>query len=130
MPASQLFYALNGSVVGLCAAPRPQQQEAEAAAGSGDAQPQCPPALLPCLGLGFVRAADAERGRLHILTGVPECELEDVTALQLGKLELPASLLQTGAYLARNLCLFSLTSAGTGAGAIKSRNNLLRASQL
>lgn len=50
--------------------------------------------------------------------------------LQLGKLELPSSLLQSGAYLSPYLCLFSLTSMGTGAGVIKSRNNLLRQSQL
>ena len=127
VPASQLFYALNGAVVGLCGAAVAPQQPA-AAAGAG-AAPE-PPAALPCLGLGIVRAADAARRRLHILTAVPPEELEGVTTLQLGKLELPASLLQTGAHMAPYLCLFSLSSMGTGAGAIKSRNNLLRQSQL
>ncbi|PRW58709.1 polynucleotide 5 -hydroxyl-kinase NOL9 [Chlorella sorokiniana] len=57
-------------------------------------------------------------------------ELESVSVLQLGRLELPASLLQTGAHMCPYLALFSLSSTGTGAGAIKSRGNLLRISQL
>lgn len=92
--------------------------------------PQSQPAALPCLGLGLVRAADAAAGRLLILTAVPEEELESVSVLQLGRLELPASLLQTAAHLSPYLCLHSLSSTGTGAGAIKSRNNLLRQGQL
>lgn len=51
-------------------------------------------------------------------------------SLQLGKLELPSSLLQSSSFLSPYLCLFSLTSIGTGAGVIKSRNNLVRQSQL
>jgi polynucleotide 5'-hydroxyl-kinase GRC3/NOL9 len=132
VPASQLFYALNGTVVGLCgpaSAPQKPAAAAPAPAGAGVA-PAPPAAALPCLGLGIVRAADAARRRLHILTTVPPEELEGVTTLQLGKLELPGSLLQTGAHMAPYLCLFSLSSMGTGAGAIKSRNNLLRQSQL
>ena len=130
VPSSQLFYALNGAVVGLCGAAATPQQPAGAAAGAGAGAAPAPPAALPCLGLGIVRAADAARRRLHILTAVPPEELEGVATLQLGKLELPASLLQTGAHMAPYLCLFSLSSMGTGAGAIKSRNNLLRQSQL
>lgn len=119
MPSSQLYRALNGAVVGLCGT-APEQPLA-----AGQA-----PAALPCLGLGIVRAADAAARRLHVLTALPEAELEGVTVLQLGRLELPASLLQTGVHMAPHLCLFSLSSMGTGAGAIKSRNNLVRLSQL
>lgn len=106
--------------MGLCSAA--PQQAARPAAGA-------PPPPLPCLGLGIVRAADARRRRLLILTAVPEAELDSVAVLQLGRLELPASLLQTGAHLSPYLCLHSLSSMGTGAGAIKSRNNLARQSQ-
>lgn len=77
-----------------------------------------------------MRAAGGRRRRLHILTAVPEAELESVSVLQLGRLELPASLLQTAAHMCPYLALFSLSSTGTGAGAIKSRGNLLRISQL
>lgn len=130
MPASQLFYALNGAVVGLCTTePEPQAAAAPAAAPAAGAGGEgAPPPW--CLGLGIVRAADARRRRLHLLTPVPEAELQSVGVLQLGRLELPASLLQTGARMCPYLALFSLTSSGTGAGAIKSRGNLLRISQL
>ena len=139
MPASQLFYALNGAVVGLCAGPSQSpllQGGAVAAAASLDTPapapaPANPLPPLPCLGLGIVRAADAQRRRLYLLTPLPAAELERVRVLQLGsRLELPASLLQTPAHLCPYLCLFSISSMGTGAGATKSRNNLLRQSQL
>jgi polynucleotide 5'-hydroxyl-kinase GRC3/NOL9 len=121
VPPSRLYYALNGGVVGLCCSPPSQPL---------GTPPQAQPPALPCLGLGIVRAADAAARRLFILTAVPEAELESVSVLQLGRLELPASLLQTAAHLSPYLCLHSLSSMGTGAGAIKSRNNLLRQGQL
>lgn len=121
MPSSQLFRALNGAVVGLCSAPPSQPQQAQQEQQEQQA---------PCLGLGIVRAADAAARRLLILTPIPQDELESVRLLQLGRLELPSSLLQTGAHMSPYLALHSLSSAGTGAGAIRSRNNLLRASQL
>ena len=117
LPAEQLGHALNAAVVGLCAAPAQQQEQAA----------QLP---APCLGLGIVRAVDARRRLLYVLTPLPEERLQAVAALQLGRLELPARLLQTGAVMAPHMALFCMSSIGTGAGAIKSRNNLLRQSQL
>jgi hypothetical protein len=118
VPSSQLFYALNGAVVGLCGAAATTQQPAGAAAGAGAGAAPAPPAALPCLGLGIVRAADAARRRLHILTAVPPEELEGVATLQLGKLELPASLLHTAA--ARVGCETGSCSrvGGSAAGAL------------
>lgn len=131
MPGSQLFYALNGAVVGLCARdPEPPPSPAAGGTVAAAAADGASPAPPRCLGLGIVRAADGRRRRLHILTAVPEAELESVSVLQLGRLELPASLLQTAAHMCPYLALFSLSSTGTGAGAIKSRGNLLRISQL
>ncbi|GAB4817782.1 hypothetical protein N2152v2_004828 [Parachlorella kessleri] len=115
---SQLPRALNGALVGLCSAPA--QHASEDPAGQ-------PP---PCLGLGFVRAVDARKRLLYVLTDLQEEELEQVATLQLGKLELPSSLLQSSAYQSPYLSLFSLTTSGTGAGVIRSRNNLARQSQL
>eukprot|EP00887_Chlorella_sp_A99_P005329 scaffold1.g5329.t1 len=131
---SQLAYALNASVVGLCG-PAPEQGDAAmvgtvAATAADSLLAAPPPSSLPCLGLGVVRAADARSGRLHVLTPVAEGQLERVTALQVGRLELPAALLQTGAFLCPYLSLFGMSTAGTGSGAIKSRNNLVRLSQL
>ncbi len=112
VPPSQLAYALNGAIVGLC--------------GSAEA----PDAPAPCLGLGIVRAADGGAGRLLLLTPLGAEELEGVAALEVGRLELPTVLLQTARLQSPYLALHSLSAAGTGAGAIKSRNNLLRAGQL
>lgn len=108
-----MAYAFNGAVVGLCRA-RP-----------------APAAPAPCLGLGIVRSADtAGAGRLLLLTPVPAAGLEAVASLQLGRLELPGPLLQTGGCMSPYMALFSMSSMGTGAGAIKSRNNLPRQGQL
>jgi polynucleotide 5'-hydroxyl-kinase GRC3/NOL9 len=110
---AELPRVLNGAVVGLCRA-----------AGAP------PGAPLPCLGLGVVRAVDAAAGRAYVLTDVEEDALQAVDTLQVGRLELPPALLQTGGALSPYLALFSLATAGTGAGANKSRNNLQRAGQL
>ncbi len=48
---------------------------------------------------------------------------------QVGRLELPPELLQGGGFASPYLSIGSIAAAGTGAGAIKSRNNLLRAAQ-
>ncbi len=47
----------------------------------------------------------------------------------MGRLELPPELLQGGGFVSPYLSIGSIAAAGTGAGAIKSRNNLLRAAQ-
>ena len=47
-------------------------------------------------------------------------------AYQVGKSELPSSLLQTSEYVFPYLGLFSLSTEATGAGAIKSRSNITR----
>ena len=131
VPPSQQAYALNGMVVGLCTAPAAAGKVQLAAAEAGGARsPAAPPSSLPCLGLGVVRAVDGRRGRVHVLTPVPEQALERVTMLQVGRLELPAALLQTASHLSPYLSLFSMSTMGTGSGAIKSRNNLLRQGQL
>lgn len=49
---------------------------------------------------------------------------------QVGRLELPPELLQSGPVVSPYLSTWSIGTAGTGAGAIKSRNNLARAAQL
>lgn len=122
---SQLWHALNGAVVGLCTVAAPEEQRQQQQQQQRQQQPS-----LPCLGLGLVRAADASCGALQLLTAVPEAELERTRVLQLGRLELPAALLQTPRFMSPYLSLFGMSTAGTGSGAIKSRGNLMRASQL
>jgi hypothetical protein len=53
----------------------------------------------------------------------------DPSCLQVGRLELPPELLQSGPVGSPYLSTWSISTVGTGAGVIKSRNNLLRAAQ-
>ena len=115
LPPHELARSLNAAVVGLCAAPPP------------GADPADPP---PCLGLGLVRTADAAARQLHVVTPLEEEALLGVASLQLGRLELPATLLQTPARMSPYLALFGVAPGSAGAAAIRSRNNLLRQSQL
>jgi polynucleotide 5'-hydroxyl-kinase GRC3/NOL9 len=115
MPYSQTLRVLNASVVGLCYSENTSQD-----AGN----------LLPCLGLGIVRSIDVSSNKLYILTPLDITTVQRVTHLLVGKLELPSSLLQTETFKSPYLALHAMASEGTGAGAGKSRNNLLRLSQL
>jgi polynucleotide 5'-hydroxyl-kinase GRC3/NOL9 len=115
----QLPYLLNGSLVALLG--KGQAGEAGGAARQ---------ALRPCLGVGLVRAVDARRGLLYLLTDLSEEALGCVEALQLGRLELPHSLLQCAPLQSPYLALGCLAGGASGAGTIKARNNLQRVSLL
>ncbi len=117
--ADQLPYLLNGSLVALLGA-----QQAPEPGGL----PQQP--LRPCLGVGLVRAVDARRGLAYLLADLREEELQGVEVLQVGRLELPPSLLQCGALQSPYLALGCLAAGASGAGTIKARNNLQRVSLL
>jgi polynucleotide 5'-hydroxyl-kinase GRC3/NOL9 len=122
---ADLAAALNGAVVGLAAAAAaPSDGDNEAVAAAASQQPR------ECLGLGLVRAVDARRQALYLLTDVPAEQLSRVEVLTLGKLELPDRLLEGRGAASPYQGLFCLTSTATGAGQIKSRNNLLRASRM
>jgi polynucleotide 5'-hydroxyl-kinase GRC3/NOL9 len=84
----------------------------------------------PCLGVGLIRAYDGATGLLYVLTNVCEEQLQQVHSLQVGKLELPERLLATSQFATPYQSIFCLSTAATGAGQIKSRNNLLRVSLL
>eukprot|EP00890_Picochlorum_soloecismus_P005943 jgi/Picsp_1/634/NSC_00630-R1_pre-mrna cleavage complex ii protein family len=116
MPYSQTLRVLNASVVGLCYSEN----------STPDAAGNC----FPCLGLGIVRSIDASSNIVCILTPLGTTTVQRVTHLLVGKLELPSSLLQTETLKSPYLALHAMASEGTGAGAGKSRNNLLRLSQL
>lgn len=118
--SSQLAYALNGAIVGLCG------KQHGSGGGGGDGPLS---GLAPCLGLGLVRTADGASGKLYVLSPLSLEELENVELLEIGRLELPPAMLQTGKFLSPYLALHSLSTAGTGAGANKSRNNLMRLGQ-
>eukprot|EP00884_Botryococcus_braunii_P005046 jgi/Botrbrau1/14542/Bobra.0212s0009.1 len=126
-PSEQLR-AVNGALVGLLRCPEhaSPRKEHDAAVGGRDAEDQLP----QCLGIGIVRSVDVSRGLLYILTPILGEELEEVGMLQLGRLELPAQLLQAGPFTSPYLRESLISAEGTGAGIARSRNNLIRASQL
>jgi hypothetical protein len=139
-PAGQMARVANGALVALIASSADQplpgpdphlrqhqggQPLAAPGSGAGGAAPR------PCLGLGLVRAADSAVGALYLLTDAPPDCLARVGELHVGRMDLPQALLGGGpAGAAPYDALFCLTAAASGAGAHKSRNNLLRASLL
>ncbi len=127
LPQAEVAYVLNGTLVGLLVEPHSPAQE-QLQHVPLQPQQQQPRPLPVCLGVGLVRAVDANRGVLYLLTDLPEEQLQTVTTLQVGRLELPRALVQTPSLAPPYSALFALSSAAAGAGVIKSRNNLLRAS--
>jgi polynucleotide 5'-hydroxyl-kinase GRC3/NOL9 len=154
LPASELLWALNASLVGLCADGRaelrplgldarlsgldvPTELAADASGDDAASHPAgcaltllAEPPLVHCLGLGLVRAVDVTRGELHIVTPVTLAQLQCVNTVVRGNLALPASMITGGAQPMAAMPYFtveSVTDAGTGAASMRSRNNLGRA---
>lgn len=144
LPFDAMPVALNGAVVGLsvCSSSGggghgtgPTVSSFNAGSGWREVKGVCGhheqgPCLPECLGLGLVRSIDGPRAELYLLTDLADEQVHRVDLLQMGKLELPDKLLECRACASPHQGLFCLTSAATGAGQIKSRNNLLRSSQL
>ncbi|XP_051116952.1 polynucleotide 5'-hydroxyl-kinase NOL9 [Andrographis paniculata] len=72
VPATEKFYSLNATIVGLATSSDPPQ----------------------CVGLGIVRGIDTFKGVLYIITPVPPPTLENVDMLIQGFIQIPTSLLQ------------------------------------
>ena len=111
----QLMRVLNGSVVGLCIQNSKKKQTA----------------VMECVGLGIVRSVNVATRMLYILTSVhDQTVLQSVNHVVIGRLDLPPHLLQTDQFKSPYLALHAMTAEGTAAGSGKSRNNLLRSSQI
>ncbi|EQC36605.1 hypothetical protein SDRG_06047 [Saprolegnia diclina VS20] len=125
-PPSQILYALNASVIGLCVAPPtllPKSKETHLPTVLLDYP------LLPCVGHGIIRSIDLASGEFHILTPVATELLSLVNVLVRGHLSLSFQLLDQSAVLGGH-CPYAITdvlaSEGTGASLMESRNNLKR----
>ncbi|BDA42877.1 Polynucleotide 5'-hydroxyl-kinase NOL9 [Coccomyxa sp. Obi] len=121
LPPNQLGYVLNGALVGLCSRPHRADTDSLQSTGQGDTV---------CMGVGIVRAVDIAQCRAYVLAPLDLSSMQKINVLQVGRLELPPELLQSGPVVSPYLSTWSIGTAGTGAGAIKSRNNLVRAAQL
>lgn len=108
LASGEVWHALNGAIVGLGV--------------------QQPDDMVPhCLGLALIRSVDPAAGTLYVLTPVPVGLAATADSLLLGKLELPLGLLLASPHSSPYLAMNALSGAeATGAGAMRSRNNLLR----
>ncbi|GLI68858.1 hypothetical protein VaNZ11_013403 [Volvox africanus] len=87
-----------------------------------------PPPLLPCVGLGIVRAVDMASRVAYVLTDADADVLECVGVFVVGRLELPGSLVVGGGVAWPYQQLFGLVAEATGAKSGKARKNLSRLS--
>ena len=78
------------------------------------------------MGLALVRSVDAQG--LYLLTPLPLTSACAASRLLLGRLQLPPALLQTAALCSPFLTPLALAQDGSGGGAMRSRNNILRGS--
>lgn len=121
---THMFYAANGSLVGLCCL-----AEKVSSKGGPVFLSQAP--ICPCVGLGVLRGIDMARGLYFLLTPVEPSILRKVNCLLLGAISLPSCILTTQPdfeggvpYLTTDYS-FDLT----GAGKLRVFKGLMRPSQ-
>lgn len=85
---SHMFYAANGSLVGLCCL-------AEKVVSTGGPVLLSQSPICPCVGFGVLRGIDMERGLYFLLTPVDPSVLRKVNCLLLGAISLPSCILTT-----------------------------------
>lgn len=131
VPPSQVLFSLNGSLVGLCMAP-PRVQTTKQEEEDDDDEDRPPrirlgPTHAPCLGVGIIRAIDKERRLLLVLSPLPLEQLRRVNLLVRSTIPLGALVADViepvqAAYVGSDV----VSSDGTGAAAMQSRNNIKR----
>ncbi|XP_024532005.1 polynucleotide 5'-hydroxyl-kinase NOL9-like [Selaginella moellendorffii] len=102
VPLSQKLFGLNAQLVGLATSSH-----------TGEEQP-------PCVGFGIVRAIDADRRILYILTPCSPNVLEGVDTILQGRVDVPATLLQVEGYMCPYLSTSQVVE-GTGSSILRRR---------
>ncbi|KAI8352479.1 Pre-mRNA cleavage complex II protein Clp1-domain-containing protein [Choanephora cucurbitarum] len=143
---NELFYALNGSLVGLLGHLDPPAKtspnlEAFTPPNYRNTQEHPLPSCqeMTCYGLGIIRAIDPAQHALLILTPLPLKTLEKVTMIMKGELQLPLWAM-LDRQLEKNSGVANVpwakvpyitkeSTEGAGANALRVRRNLLRRSQ-
>ncbi|CAG6021891.1 unnamed protein product [Menidia menidia] len=122
---AHMFYAANGSLVGLCCL-----AEKVTSKGGPVLLSQAP--ICPCVGFGVLRGIDMARGLYFLLTPVDPSILRKVNCLLLGAISLPSCILTTQAgfegeapYVTTDYS-FDLT----GAGKLRVFKGLMRPGQI
>ncbi|KAL8028822.1 hypothetical protein ABFS82_14G183300 [Erythranthe guttata] len=85
VPVNEIYRSLNATIVGLAVSSASEK-------------------LPTCVGLGIVRAVDASKGVLYVITPVPVQILEDVNLLLQGFIQIPTSLLQAPGCVSPYMC--------------------------
>ncbi|CAI5712018.1 unnamed protein product [Peronospora destructor] len=128
VPPSQLLFSLNACVVGLCVNPKhkPFEQD-ELGRREGPPRIVLQPVHAPCVGMGIVRALDAKKRQLFILSPLPLSVLKRVNLLVRSSISLDSIMLFAhdpvqAPYVVTDI----VPSEGTGSNVMQSRNNLKR----
>jgi polynucleotide 5'-hydroxyl-kinase GRC3/NOL9 len=126
VPPSQLLYSLNACIVGLCVNPeyKPVEQD-----DPRDGPPRIvlQPVHAPCVGVGIVRAVDAAKRQLFVLSPLPLCVLERVNLLVRSNMPLSSVMLSAHEPVQAPYVVTDVVSSdGTGSAVMQSRNNLKR----
>lgn len=124
VPPSQLLFSLNACVVGLCFNPdyKPVEEERD-----GPPRIVLQPVHAPCVGVGIIRAVDADKRQLFVLSPLPLSVLKRVnllvrSSMPLGNIILSAQEPAQAPYVVTDV----VSSDGTGSAVMQSRNNLKR----
>ncbi|KAF1326326.1 Polynucleotide 5'-hydroxyl-kinase nol9, partial [Globisporangium splendens] len=122
---SQSLFSLNNSIVGLCinVAREPLH---EGSSRTGPPRILLKPAHAPCLGVGLIRTVDVEARVLYVLSPLPIDMLARVNLLVRGNFPLEALILGSSAANEPYVVTDVLSSEGTGAAVMQSRNNIKR----
>ncbi|KAG7402002.1 Polynucleotide 5'-hydroxyl-kinase nol9 [Phytophthora boehmeriae] len=128
VPPSQLLFSLNASLVGLCINTEQQPlKRDEVEAATGPPRTILQPVHPPCLGVGIIRAVDAEKRLLFILSPLPISVLKRVNLLVRSSIPLTTMLLSASEPVqAPYIVTDVVASDGTGSSVMQSRNNLKR----
>ncbi|RLN48501.1 hypothetical protein BBJ29_001771 [Phytophthora kernoviae] len=128
VPPSQLLFSLNASLVGLCVNAEHQPlKRGESEVATGPPRIVLQPVHPPCVGVGIIRAVDAKKRLLFILSPLPISVLKRVNLLVRSSIPLTTMLLSAHEpaqvpYIVTDV----VASDGTGSSVMQSRNNLKR----
>jgi len=90
VPPSQILYALNGTLVGLCIDPTPYTvtRTSKQSGGYPNILLLDHPPICECVGIGIIRAIDPHQKVFYIITPVPLEKLQRVNTILRGSVEL------------------------------------------
>ncbi|TDH73137.1 uncharacterized protein CCR75_008442 [Bremia lactucae] len=125
---SQLLFSLNACVVGLCVNPNYKPiKDDKTKPRMGPPRIVLQPAHAPCLGIGIIRAVDATKRQLFLLSPLPLSIVKNVNLLIRSSIPLDDIILSAReAAQTPYVVTDVISSNGTGSAVMQSRNNFKR----